>query len=405
MRTKNQPRSIRPGPQKIKPVTLETTPANPSPAPEAPTIDLRNPHRSLSYRLVRSLKKPRLIELDRLKYAEHLDPAMRQDCEFLLRCVHETARLNGFGQGVFEQFVKETLLNNYQIKRRLEHSSFPAIKAPIFILGMPRTGSTYLFNLLGATDNFRTLRNWETHKVASKRPVLVKRIQALAQIKFTHHFAPSMRTIHEQRVEGPEECTKMLLGRFVSQMFPALFHIPAYNEFLETANYLPTYQHFHNQLQILGDHGKQWLLKSPLHTQSIDSILKVFPDARFIHLQRNFSEVLGSICSLCAAFRCLTSDHLNGQDIGRQVKKYIVRDNARADAILRTHQNRVLSVRYREFLNDPVETAASIFRFAGTALTAPLEKKLQHEMDVSVPNKFGKHSYCLADYFPSPTKA
>jgi hypothetical protein len=370
-----------------------------SESPPARTIDLKNPHRPLTYRLVRSLKKPRKIDLNKLKYAEYLDSTTRENGEFLLNCFHETAHLNGFGQVILEQFVNEVLLNNYQINRQLRERTFPAIKAPTFILGMPRTGSTYLFNLLGATRHFRTLRSWETHKVASKRPVPVKKMESHLQIKLLHHFAPGMRTIHEQRVEGPEECSKMLLSRFVSQMFPTMFHLPAYNEFLETADYLPTYVFYKQQLQLLGDHGKPWMLKSPIHTQSLDSILKVFPDAKFIHLQRDFNEVLGSICSLTAAFRSLTSDRLDGREIGREVKKFLTRDNTRADAILNTHRERVLPIPYRDFLSAPLETVSSIFRFVGAELYYGQRTRIKKEMHISVPNKFGKHNSRLTDYF------
>jgi hypothetical protein len=196
----------------------------------------------------------------------------------------------------------------------------------------------------------------------------------------------------------------MILSRFVSQMFPALFHVPAYNDFLATGDYLPTYQHYYRQLQILGDHGKRWLLKSPIHTQSLDSILRVFPDARFIHLQRNPEEVLGSICSLTAGFRCLTSNRLDGPEIGREVEKFLTRDNARAEAILDAHQDRVFPLPYRDLLQDPLRTAERLLDFAGSTLTEDMAKRIRKEMRVSVPNKYGKHRYHLADYFPPRTE-
>ena len=368
-------------------------------APPATTINLQKPYRSLSHRLVETLSKPKRFDLTDLRYCDHLDPRTRENGEFLLSCINETANLNRLGQGMVKNFFKEVLLNNYQIADRLKAQTFAPVKDPIVILGLPRTGSTYLFNLLGSTRRFRTLRNWETHQAASRKPDSVKRIQALILLRLQNHLAPGLKTIHEQRLEGPEECTKPLLNSFVSQMFPALFHIPAYNDFLETADFLPTYQLYHRQLQILGDHNQRWLLKSPIHTQSIDSLLEVFPDAKIIHLHRDFNEVLGSLCSLTAGFRSLVGDEIEGRAIGREVAKFLARDTARSRAILEAHPEKVFDVHYRDFLDRPIDTIRRIFDLIGREFRKDDELRIRKEIGVSVADKFGRHTYRLEDYF------
>jgi hypothetical protein len=364
----------------------------------ASTINLQRPYRSLPHRLVERFGKPKWFCLEDLKFNEHLDAETRRNGEFLLSCIRETADLNGLGRVLVKNFYKEVLLNNYQITQRQKAEPVAPIQKPIMILGPPRTGSTYLFNLLGATRAFRTLRNWETHKPASRKPNSIKRIEALMLLKMQHRLAPGLRTMHEQRLEGPEECTKLLLNSFVSQMFPALFHIPAYNDFLESADFLPTYQLFHQQLQLLGDHGRRWLLKSPIHTQSVDSLLEVFPDARIIHLKRDFDEVLGSICSLTAGFRSLVGDEIDGKAIGREVKKFLVRDTERSQKILDASREHVLSLHYRKFIDKPMETIKEIFEFVGAEFGGAAEEGIRKEMGISIPNKFGKHIYRLEDF-------
>jgi hypothetical protein len=328
-------------------------------------------------------------------------PTTRENCEFFLECVDESADLNKLGRIMVENLVKEIIQNHHQISLRLQESSFPAIKDPVIILGLPRTGSSYLFNLLGSTQVFRTLRHWETHKIASRKPAFMKKLEAVLMLKLMHHLSPGFRTVHEIRLEGPEECTKPLMNCFVSQSFPTLFHIPKYNRFLDTADYLPTYELYHQQLQILGDHGKRWLLKSPIHMQSIDSILKVFPTARFIHLHRDFDEVLCSICSLAAAYRCMTSHRLNGREIGSEVKKYLSRDLAKGQAVLDAHQEKVLNIHYKQIVDHPIQTVREIFEFVGCEFNEDSERSLEQEMQVSIPNKYGKHIYRFEDYYPS----
>ena len=368
-----------------------------------PTIDLSHPHRSTVARLVEAIRKPRKLELDSVPHADTLDPVTKGNCAFLLECIEDTAELNGIGSLLIENMVKEILRNHHQVAKRFQVEKFPPIKDPIFILGLPRTGSTYLFNLLGATRQFRTLTHWETHEVASRKPVVLKKLQAAFLLKLMHHLSPGFRTIHEIRLEGPEECTKPVLDCFVSQSFPNLLHVPRYNDFLETADYLPTYEFYYKQLQILGSGQRRWLLKSPIHIQSIDSILKVFPDAKFVHLHRDLNEVLGSICSLSAAYRCMTSKRVNGREIGSEIRKFLTRDLAKAKAVLEGNRDKVLNIDYREIVDQPVKTTRRVFDFVGMTCDDEVEKALRKEMTVSVPNKYGKHVYRFEDYFPAPS--
>jgi hypothetical protein len=366
----------------------------------APTIDLSHPHRALLSRIVEATHKPRKLVLDTLPYADALDATTKENCAFLLECIEESAELNRVGSLMIENMVKEILRNHHQVAARFREETFAPIKDPIFILGLPRTGSTFLFNLLGATRRFRTLTHWETYDVATRKPVLLKKIHAAILLKVMHHLAPGFRTVHEIRLEGPEECTKPVLDCFVSQSFPSIFHIPRYNDFLETADYLPTYEFYYKQLQILGSREKRWLLKTPIHIQSIDSILKVFPDAKFIHLHRDLNEVLGSICSLAAAYRCMTSHRVNGREIGNEVRKFLTRDLAKTKAVLDGNPDKVLDLHYRDIVDQPIGTARKIFDFVGSPYDAEVEQSLRDEMKISVPNKFGKHVYRFEDYFP-----
>ena len=365
------------------------------------TIDIHNPHRSLLGRMIEASPGREKTVLSSMKYVDALAPDVRAAGEFLLNCIHDTAELNKMGHLMVRNMFAEILQNHYQINERFRTEQFPPVKAPVFILGLPRTGSTYLFNMLGATDYFRTMRHWETQKIASRKPDFLKRFEAAMALKMMHHLSPGFRTVHEIRLDGPEECTRPLLNCFVSQSFPGIFHIPRYNEFLDTADYLPTYEFFHKQLQVMGSQNKRWLLKSPIHMQSVDSVLKVFPDARFIHLHRDFEEVVCSICSLTAAYRCMTSYRHIGQEIGSEVRKYLTRDLANGQAVLDANREKVLDLDYKKIVDHPVETVKEVFSFVGAEYNDAIDRSIRNEMSVSIPNKYGKHVYHEEDYFPS----
>ena len=369
----------------------------------SPTIDLEHPHRSLIARMVEALPRRRSPDFGALKHVEDLDPVTREHGELFLKCVEDTAELNNLGQLMMSNLVGEIVLNNVRIKREVREQSFPAVTAPVFILGLPRTGSSYLFYLMGSTGVFRTLRHWETHQIGGNKPDFLKKLEAAMMLKLLNHLSPGFRTVHEIRLEGPEECTRPLMNAFVCQSFPAIFHVPGYNRFLDSADYLPTYQLFRDQLQILGNQGRRWLLKSPIHMQSIDSILEVFPDARFIHLHRDFEEAVCSVCSLAAAYRCMTSYRVNGAEIGSEVRKYLTRDLAKGQAVLEANKEKVLDIRYKEIVENPMETVREIFEFVGEQFGEDCERAITEERKISVPNKFGRHIYRVEDYFPGVT--
>jgi hypothetical protein len=370
-------------------------------SPIPATIDLHNPHRSLLGRIIEASPRPKKTELSSMKYVDALAPNVRAAGDFLLDCIHDTAELNTMGHFMVQNLFAEILQNHYQINERFRMQQFNPVEAPVFILGLPRTGSTYLFNLLGATDYFRTMRHWETLKIASRKPDFLKRFEAALALKMMHQLSPGFRTVHEIRLDGPEECTRPLLSCFVSQPLPGIFHIPHYNEYLDTADYLPTYEFFHKQLQVMGSQNKRWLLKSPIHLQSVDSILKVFPDARFIHLHRDFEEVVCSICSLTAAYRCMTSYRHIGPEIGSEVRKYLTRDLEKGQAVLDANKEKVLDLHYKQIVDHPVETVKEVFSFVGAEYDDTIDRSIRNEMSVSIPNKYGKHIYYEEDYFPS----
>lgn len=365
-----------------------------------PTIDIHHPHRSALGRLIEFLPGPPPLKLESIRHVEALPSKVREAGEFLLECLKETAELNKMGRWMVKSLYEESIQNHHEIALRLASQPHAKIRRPLFVLGLPRTGSTYLFNMLGATNAFRTMTHWETQKIASAKPDFLRRFEAKLMLGVMHHMAPGFRTVHEILLDGPEECTRPVMNCFVSQSLPGIFHIPRYNDYLETADYLPTYEFYHKQLQVMGSRGKRWLLKSPIHIQSVDSIIKVFPDALFVNLHRKFEEVVCSVCSLVATYRCIASHRQNGPEIGEQARQYLTRDLAKSKAVLEAHPDKVLNLDFTRIVESPVDTVRQVFEFAGEEFTQGDEASVREEMRASVRYKYGKHVYREEDYFP-----
>jgi len=170
----------------------------------------------------------------------------------LVSAINETGNLHSFGRFYVKQMLLALVVNRLQLETLWDrHPEILeiSIKKPIFILGLPRTGTSFLFNLLALDPNHRYLTNWET--TASQCPPPGKytfandprRKQGRFMLRFQHYLAPSMEKIHQFYLDGPEECTPLLFQEFTTLALASLFDVPAYSDWLNNQSHAKTYEH------------------------------------------------------------------------------------------------------------------------------------------------------------------
>ncbi|MGZ8815551.1 MAG: sulfotransferase, partial [Mycobacterium sp.] len=155
------------------------------------------------------------------------DDAFREGLEILLRALDDEARLNARGEGFVYDRLGLHLCQRLQVEdwyRRHPEIHDEPIEAPLFGLGLPRTGSTALSFLLARDPHIRYLRSWESTRPCpppstvqgddprvppDQRPVVVG----------TRHHVPN-------DIQGPMECLDLMALDFKSQMFQAFAQIP-----------------------------------------------------------------------------------------------------------------------------------------------------------------------------------
>ena len=108
-------------------------------------------------------------------------------------------------------------------------------------------------------------------------------------------------------------------------MLPYMFDAPDYIEWLRELDRAANYRYFRSQLQLLSwrDPGEYWVLKAPAHLFSLDVILEAFPDARFVVTHRDPQDSIASACSLAAAYRSITVDHVDLNRLGAEVSQVL----------------------------------------------------------------------------------
>lgn len=251
--------------------------------------------------------------------------------EGLNHCVHDVnnhGNLSPFGRIAIWLDVQRMLQGRLQLvdhRKRFPEIEQERIRAPVVILGMPRTGTTLLYNLLSLDyERFRSPRAWECHHIYP--PPRAETYRSDPRIKLVedslevlHAVLPDLHSIHPMYAEGPQETFELMCYDFTSFVIPFThLNAPTYLDWFMKADISPTYEFLKWQLKYLqwqGPKSPQWLLKSPEHIFSLRSMLKVFPDARIICTHRDPVRVISSAHSLMRCFRTLTSDSVDNRTI------------------------------------------------------------------------------------------
>lgn len=333
-----------------------------------------------------------------------LDPLER-----LLASVETSCDLHPFGRFFVKQMIIGILVNRLKLEniwhQRPEILS-ETIQSPLIILGLPRTGTSYLFNLLSQDPDHRFLSNWEA--TVSQVPPDgsysyendPRRKLGKHLMKFQHYLAPQMQDLHTFYLDGPEECTSILIQEFTTQALAGMFNTPAYSEWLDTAPHTATYHHHKRVLQTLQWKypGERWLLKSPAHTEAIESVLEVYPDACLIQMHRDPVKAVSSFASLCAAFRGIYSKSIDSGEVGSQALSRMAFDfNHYLEKRSECDASRFLDLQYRDLVEDPLGTVKHIYNRFELTLSSSAEARMQAFLAKDLKSK-SSHHYSPKDF-------
>src|SRR4029077_4386122 len=233
------------------------------------------------------------------------NPPIEPALSILVKSLELEADLHPLGRFLMRVHLRELLETRLRLaqawSRRLEVLKSSGIERPVFITGMPRSGSTFLHELLAEDPENRVPRVWEVMfpiATGSKAPKEVDpRVQkAEASLWWFRRLAPGADSVYPMRAWAPHECGAIHSYTLLSEEFVSTCHIPTYEAFLHTADLGPAYlwqKRFLQYLQ-LGCSNRRWVLKSPDHVYGLDKLLTVFPDAIIIQTHRNPVQVVMS---------------------------------------------------------------------------------------------------------------
>ncbi|MEI6251917.1 MAG: sulfotransferase [Mycobacteriaceae bacterium] len=281
------------------------------------------------------------------------------------------------------------------------------VTAPIFVTGLPRTGTTALHRLLCGDPRHQGLELWlaefpqprPPRETWTQNPVFA---ELDARFKKAHEENPDYTGLHYMTADEVEECWQLLRQSVHSVSYETLAHVPTYAQWLAGQDWTKPYQRHRRNLQLIGlnDPEKRWVLKNPSHLFALDALLATYPDALVIQCHRPAETIMASMCSLAQHTTEGWSHSFVGATIGADALETWSRGLERFNAVRATaNPAQFCDVDYFELIRDPIGTVANIYAHFGIELTEDSLAAIEATDEESKQGpRAPKHTYSLADY-------
>ena len=336
------------------------------------------------------------------------EDSFREGLERLTRSLVEEADLNERGRAAVEQTFMRLLTTRLQIEnwyRRHPEIDEQEVPSPVFQLGLPRTGTTALGNLLAQDPEIRYLRVWEALSPVPppniNEPDDPRIAQAEAGLAARHSVSPKVLSMLPVSATGPSECLGLMTYEFQSSTFCGSYRIPSYNEWLLTCDMEPAYRYHRRVLKLLQwkTPPNRWRLRTPAHMQAIEALDKVYPDAQFVMTHRDVAKVIPSLADLHTA---LSSPYTNHPDpeyfgafcldtwAGALESTIAFRDAGRED--------RFHDLSFREVQDDPVGSVRKLYASLGETLSDEAEDRMAKWWADHPRDQHGRHTYTPEEF-------
>jgi hypothetical protein len=336
------------------------------------------------------------------------DDRFRAPLARLVRALDDEAQLTLLGRLVAREELVRLLANRLQVtdvhRRHPEIAGGP-VERPLFILGLPRTGTTILHELLAQDPANRVPMTWEVMRpfppperaTFDTDPRIAEVERHLGGID---RLVPGFKAIHPMGARLPQECVAINQHEFVSLVWPTTHRVPSYAGWLDAAPHDAVYAAHRRWLQYLQWKAPagRWVLKSPGHLWTLDALLRAYPDARLVQTHRDPLRVVASLVSLVCTLRGVATDHVDPHEVGREWTARLadglgramrVRDGGAVPAA------QVFDVSFAEFMRDEVAMVRRLYTHFDMTLSADAEARMRRFLADNRADKHGRHAYGL----------
>lgn len=336
------------------------------------------------------------------------DWAFLEALDRLLASYRNEAALTTLGRITVRELVVsllESLLDLEAEYRRKPEIAATRIESPVFIVGLPRTGTTLLHGLMSEHRDNRVPRTWEVMFPARfpKDASGIEQARRLtaSRLEWANRLAPKFRKIHPIAADLPQECIAITAQVFMSIQFHTTHNVPSYERWFEQSSQKLAYDFHFRLLQHLESRspGRRWVLKAPGHLFALGDLLERYPDAKIVQTHRDPLRVMASMASHATVLRRAFSDSADPEQIAADWSERWARALDDFLAVRdRAAPTQFLDVSYHDLERAPIETTARIYEFLGWQFTDAARGAMEAFIRANPKNKHGVHRYSLSQY-------
>jgi hypothetical protein len=280
---------------------------------------------------------------------------------------------------------------------------------PLVVCGLPRTGTTIVYDLLCLDPAARAPREWEWYipwpapEVATfDTDPRIDQVQAIYENWLKH--APQLADIQRMDCTQPGECNHGMMLHFGSTNFPAELGVPDFARWLQDnppEGQYRTHKRMLQQFQWKGPKGR-WTLKSPQHLFDLPALVEAYPGAMLVWTHRDPVLTFSSLASMIAGFLAAVGQGKDLHEIGRSVFDMWSAAMARATKARLDRPDieaRIIDMAHKDVVADPMGSIRRIYdRFGLPFTTAHQDRITRFLADNPAASRLGKHRHRPEDF-------
>lgn len=338
-------------------------------------------------------------------------PGLFRRLEVTLQSLYEDAGLTRGGRITIIENAVRAIANRLRIDdlvRRHPEIRDIAIERPIFIAGLPRSGTTHLVNWLARDERLNSLTLWESEEPV---PVLApdgsdpRAARSAAVWSAFGALLPHMAAMHEMAATGIHEDNELLFPDLNCYSWEFQTRMPRWIDHYFAHDRTGSYAYEKKVLQVLswtrGEAGRRrWLLKSPQHMENLAAIKAVFPDATMVITHRDPVAVLRSLTTMLGYSDRIRRDPTDPQGLARHWSARIERLlRACVDQRAAWGPEQSIDVPFDAYMADQPGMARAISARAGLDLPPAIEARLMGYLAENPRHGAGRVIYDLEGTF------
>jgi hypothetical protein len=288
------------------------------------------------------------------------------------------------------------------------------IRKPIIVVGLPRSGTTHLVNLIAADSRLRSMPLWEGQEPVQRGPTPSDLSQDPRYQRCENAWSvmqsvvPLTAAMHPMSPDHIHEEIELQLPDFSSYNYEWIARCPKSRDYYLAHDQRPHYEYLKTVLKILQWYRprERWVLKSPQHLEQLGPLVETFPDATFAVTHRDPVSVVQSAATMVCYASRLSYETTNPEwylgywtDRIQRLLESFVRDRHLLP------DDRTVDVFFHEFMGADFETVERIYHVAGLEMTAGARAEIQHRLAGQQRGKHGRVVYDLRADFGAEPKA